>query len=560
MLTTLRIKNLALVEDLTIDFNSGFNALTGETGAGKSVIIGGIQLLIGGRADKSIIRSGSEKCLIEAVFNVSGLIDEIEEILQELGLEPCEDEELIIRRSLTINGSSRQFINGSPCSVKNLATIGAHLVDIHGPHDAQSLNDPRRQLNIVDSCGDYQSLKSEFCQLSQDKQSLIKANSELAMDEQEFTRRLEILQFQIQEIQEAQLTPDDEENLENAYQRASNAAQIHTLCQEANHLLNDSEPSALNLIHQVGRSLNQVEQLDQQSSHLSQLSQEIAVLIAELISEISSYAENLELDPSQLQDLEQKFSNLQSLRKKYGNSISEILSFADNAREKLQSLEQREQQIDEFNQKIGLIDKERVQLAKKLSKKRARILTPLSKDIQIHLNDLGFKQNNFEIQMESLDDPLPENLYSSGMDKIEFMFSPNPGEPLKPLKSVASSGELARVMLGIKTVLASNDSIPLLVFDEVDANVGGETSSIVGEKLRMIGKDRQTICITHLAPVAAAADSHYMVEKEVVAGRTISNVRGLDLDERKNEIARMLGGSDSEILEHAKALLKKSSH
>ncbi len=559
MLTTLRIKNLALVEDLTIDFHHGFNALTGETGAGKSVIIGGIQLLIGGRADKSVIRSGCEKCLIEAVFNVSGLIDKIEEALQELGLEPCDDDELIIRRSLSASGSSKQFVNGSPCSVKNLAMIGAHLVDIHGPHDAQSLNKPGRQIDIVDSCGDFEDLKMRLAELSAEKQTLIQANTELAMDEQEFTRQVEILQFQVQEIQNAQLSPEDEDNLEGAYQRASNAAQINTLCQEAIHNLSESETSVLNLIHQVGRALNQVEQLDTQSAHLGNLSQEVSVLITELKNEINNYIENLELDPSQLHELEEKFSNLQSLRKKYGNSIEEILDFANNAQTKLHSLEQREHQIEEFKKRIDEIDSVRINLAQKISTKRTKILKPLSKEIQSHLDDLGFKQNNFEINIETLNEPEAKSLYPTGMDKIEFMFSPNPGEPLKPLKSIASSGELARVMLGIKTVLASKDSIPLLVFDEVDANVGGETSSIVGEKLKAIGSNRQTICITHLAPVAAAADNHYLVEKNVSNGRTTSDVRELDKLSRNAEIARMLGGTDAEILEHAKALLKKAA-
>lgn len=555
MLTTLRIKNLALVDDLCVEFQPGFNALTGETGAGKSVIIGGIQLLIGGRADKSLIRSGQNQCLVEALFDVSQLIDALDNTLMDLGLEPCEENTLTIKRSISNAGSSRQFINGSPCTVKTLAQVGSLLVDIHGPHDAQSLNDNKRQLEIVDACANSSKPKSLLADLTHQKNQLIRSNAELAMDDQEFSRQVEILEYQIQEIKSANLTPEDEDNLENQYQKAANAAQIHSLCQEADYYISESEASVQSIIHQISKSLNQVSQFDQDASHLTGLIDQISALTSELSHDIHSYTDNIELDPNHLHQLEQKFSLLQTLKKKYGQSIQDILDFAHAAEQKLDTLQNRELQLEQFKEKLNALDKERLAAAHSLSKKRRKVISQLSKQIQSHLNDLGFNQNHFEIQMDSTPEVHPDSLPVSGFDKIEFLFSPNPGEPLKPLKSIASSGELARVMLGIKTVLAANDAIPLLVFDEVDANVGGETAPVVGQKLRKIGENRQTLCITHLAPVAAAADNHFLVEKSVYKGRTTTRLAQLTPTSRTKEIARMLGGSSTTILNHAKSLL-----
>lgn len=557
MLTTLRIKNLALVDDLTVEFQPGFNALTGETGAGKSVIIGGIHLILGGRADKSLIRSGTDRCIVEAVFDVTSMADSMDTILQDLALEPCEENELHIKRSISTQGSSKQFINGSPCPVNSLSRIGKELVDIHGPHDAQSLNDPKRQIDIVDACGSFNDLRMQLSDLSLERSRLVSENNELAMDDHEFSRQLEILQFQVQEIQESGLQADDEENLENAYQRASNSAHIQTLCQELDFLLSSGDQSVITQLQQVHRTIDQMAQLDSDSSHLLDLCQQVSILSSELESEIQDYASNLDLDAEQLLELEKKFSNLQSLKKKYGPSIPEILDFGHKAEMKLQALQQREELIAQFQANLDKIDNERIKIAKKISKKRNELVKPLSKEIQLHLADLGFKQNDFEIYIESENDPDPKTMSVRGLDRIEFQFSPNPGEPLKALKAIASSGEMARVMLGIKTVLASKDSIPLLIFDEVDANVGGETASVVGEKLKKIGQNRQTICISHLPPVAAAAETHFVVEKSVQQGRTISNVSPLNKKDRINEIARMLGGTNQEIILHAKALLKK---
>lgn len=555
MLTTLRIKNLALVDDLTVHFQPGFNALTGETGAGKSVIIGGIQLLLGGRADKSLIRTGTDQCVVEAAFDVSKLIDEIDELLEELGLEPCEDGQLLIRRAVNAGSGSRQFINGSPCSVNSLAQVGERLVDIHGPHDAQSLMDNKRQADIVDACAGLLDQRSELTEINRERSSLVRSNAELALDEAEFARQVEILEFQINEIQSANLENEGEESLDQAYQRVSNAARIQELCQEASYHLSEGETSALTLLHQTVRTLSQVAHFDEKAESLHQMGEQVSMLAAELASEIENYAGSVDLDPARLHELERQFASLQSLKKKYGKTVGEILEFGHRANEKLNQLQHREAQIAEFQERIAAIDKRRLAIAAKLSSERLKAAAPMAEAIQSHLADLGFRQNKFEIAVHPDVNIRPESMGPRGYDTIEFLFSPNPGEPLKPLKSVASSGEMARVMLGIKTVLAAQDSIPLLVFDEVDANVGGETAAIVGQKLKQIGQNRQTICITHLAPVAAAADNHFFVSKDVRDGRTTSNVSFLDRDQRIREIARMLGSTGKEALSHAESLL-----
>ncbi|MCD8534589.1 MAG: DNA repair protein RecN [Verrucomicrobia bacterium] len=424
MLTTLRIKNLALVEDLSVEFCPGFNALTGETGAGKSVIIGGLQLVLGGRADKSLIRSGTDQCVIEAVFDMSDMIEAIDDLLQELGLEPCEDNQLLLRRTIQANGSSRQFVNGSPCTVSHLSKIGGQLVDIHGPHDHQSLQENKKQLDILDASGNLQELKSQLASLTRERNSLVQANAELAVNDQEFARQVEILEFQAQEIQSAQLHPDEEETLENAYQRATNATRIHDLCQEAAFYLQNGEPSALHFIHSASKALHQTASMDPEASHLADLARQTANLADELTREIESYVENLEVDPSQLQSIEMRYSNLQSLKKKYGRSVGEILAFGRQAQEKLMHLQQREQQIENFKTLIENLDSRRMDIASNLSQQRSRIAPPLAEAIQSHLNDLGFKQNQFEIHVLANPRISGDRLGSHGFDAVEFMFPP----------------------------------------------------------------------------------------------------------------------------------------
>ena len=557
MLATLRIKNLALVSDLTLELEPGLNVITGETGAGKSVIIGALNLVLGQRADRTLIRSGEESCTVEAIFDVTKLRSPLSEYLQENGLESCEENQLLIKRSFTNAGTNRQFINGSATTLSVLAGLGDWLVDMHGPHDHQSLLYPVRQLAMVDAFGHLEGLRSEHArwvaQLNENKASV----AELVVDERLYAQQLDLLRFQVQEITAARLSETEEEPLQAEFHRASNASRLVELVQSALDVLSESDASLLSSAGLLGRTLQEFQRLDPSSASLAELHGQAVANWQELSTELSRYGDRLEIDPRRLAELEERLSLLQSLKRKYGGSLQEVIAFGEEAQQKLTRLEGREAELERLRAEIHRLESELWKSGGLLSGKRKTIAPKLSRDIVKQLTELGFRQSQFEIKLqtqtreESVGSPR-----ASGLDEVEFQFAPNPGEPARPLRAIASSGEMARVMLAIKTVLAAQDDVPVLVFDEVDANVGGETAQVVGQKMAQIAAQRQVLCITHLAPVAAAAGVHYLVSKEVRNGRTLSAIDRLDRGQRITEIARMLGGQSNAARQHAEALLE----
>ena len=561
MLTDLRIKNLALVDDLTIQFGPGYNAVTGETGAGKSIVIGALGLVLGERADRTLLRDGSEQCSVEAIIDVTSLGDDFHAHLEESGVEPCEEDQLLLKRTFSGTGSNRQFVNGSPTSLTVLASVGEWLVDIHGPHDHQSLLKSVRQLEILDAYGDLAQQRRAFANKVDERASLIAEKTSLIVDEDAYERELDLLRFQVNEIEAAQLQPDEEEGLEQSYQRATNSARLAELAGEAKLLINGAEPSAEDLINNAGRSLQQMADLDEGAGVLLDQQSQLREQFSELATAVEDYAERLNLDPEQLRLIEERYNLVHSLKRKYGGSLREVIAFGEEASRRLAELEGRDEALAKLNGQLEQIDHTIQSLGQALSEARKQVAPKLVQEAERQLNYLGFLQSRFDVEIV---DPRElgqaDGAYSrTGFDQIEFLFAPNPGEPFKPLKSIASSGEMARVMLALKTVLASQDSIPILVFDEVDANVGGETASVVGEKMMQIGAKRQVLCITHLAPVAAAGTAHYLVEKEVEDGRTITRVLPLDENGRVTELTRMLGGSGEAARQHAEELLRKPS-
>jgi DNA repair protein RecN (Recombination protein N) len=560
MLTTLRIKNLALVSDLTLELQPGYNVITGETGAGKSIILGALNLVLGERADRTLIRSGEESCGVEAVFDVKGLRSPLKLFLEENGLEPCEDHQLVLKRTFTGSGTNRQFINGSPTSLATLAALGEWLVDMHGPHDHQSLLHPARQLAILDAFGKLEAEREAFGELIRRRSAVEAEKSGLIVDEKMYAQQLDLLRFQVQEISTARLQPGEDETVEEEFLRASNAAKLLQLSQAALDVLSESDSSLLVQSGAVGRLLAELQRVDAGATNLVELHGQVTEIIRELQSAVSHYADKVDVDPARLGELEERLNLLQSLKRKYGASLAEVIAFGEAAATKLQSLESRDAELARLNAALEKLDTEISQAGKKLSAARKKVIPPLAKAVSRQLEDLGFKQGKFEVQQtqrsaEGHPDKKPA-ASASGFDEIEFQFAPNPGEPAKPLRAIASSGEMARVMLALKTVLAAEDNIPVLVFDEVDANVGGETANAVGEKMKEIAARRQVFCITHLPQVAAAADAHYVVAKQVKNGRTISEISLLDKNSRVTELARMLGGQSEAARKHAGALLK----
>jgi DNA repair protein RecN (Recombination protein N) len=560
MLTTLRIKNLALVTDLTIELQPGYNVITGETGAGKSIVIGALSLVLGERADRTLIRSGSDSCSVEAVFDVSRLRTPLAGFLEQNGLEPCEDGQLVLKRTFTNTGTNKQFINGSPTSLSVLSQAGQWLVDIHGPHEHQSLLNPTTQLAILDAFGGLEKERDAFGELVRRRAGLEREKTVLVVDEKTYAQQLDLLRFQVNEIAAARLQPNEEGQVEQDYQRASNSAKLLQLSQAALDLLNESEASVLTQAGIVGRTLQELQRVDASAKSLLELHGQGVSALHDLLTAISHYADKLDTDPQRLGELEERLNLIQTLKRKYGSTTMEILSFGEGARHKLQNLEQRDAELGRINADLEKIDAQLWRAGQELSNKRGKVIPNLSKAASKQLAELGFKQSRMDVTLTTvLPGASPENgarFSQQGLDTVEFQFAPNPGEPARPLRDIASSGELARVMLALKTVLASEDQIPVLVFDEVDANVGGETANAVGQKMHQIAKQRQVLCITHLPQVAATASAHYVVSKQVKAGRTVSEITLLEKQERVTELARMLGGQSDAARKHAEALLR----
>jgi DNA repair protein RecN (Recombination protein N) len=557
MLTTLRIKNLALVSDLTLELQPGLNVITGETGAGKSILIGGLNLVLGGRADRTLIRSGEETCAVEAVFDVRELKAPLLAFLDENGVEPCEDFQLVLRRTFTAVGANRQFINGSPTTLQTLARLGEWLVDIHGPHDHQSLLHTARQLSILDAFGGLQEVRGRFAALVRARAAIEAEKAALVVDEKTYAQQLDLLRFQVREITDAGLRADEDGQIEADHQRASNAARLIELSRLALGILTDDENAVQTQLGVLGRQLHELQRLDPAGGAFVEIHAQAASALQELQGALTRYADRVDLDPERLRELEERLNLIQSLKRKYGATLPDVIAFGTTAAAKLASLEQRDTVLARLNGDLTKIDSEILRAGGELTARRTKLIPPLNRAVVKQLAALGFQQSEFSValQSQSQNSNPKAHLLSSGMDAVEFQFAPNPGEPLRPLRAIASSGEIARVMLALKTVLAAVDEIPVLVFDEVDANIGGETAAVVGEKMRQIARQRQVLCITHLAPVAAHGDVHFVVTKELKGGRTISEVALLKKPERVSELARMLGGQSEAAREHARTLL-----
>ena len=558
MLTDLRIKNLALVNDLAIQFSPGYNSITGETGAGKSILIGALGLVLGERADRTLIRDGDDHCSVEAIIDVAGLGKAFHSHLEQNGIEPCEENQLFLKRSFSASGGNRQFVNGSPTTLNILASIGEWLVDIHGPHDHQSLLKTARQLEILDAYGGLEKQRSDFAALVDERVALASQKAELIVDEDAYARELDLLRFQVSEIESAQLKPDEEPELEQAFQRATHSARLAELAAEARQLIDDREPSVSELTSELGRALQEMAGIDAGAESLLAEQSLLSGQLADLGTAVTDYAERLSLDPAQMKQVEERYNLVQTLKRKYGSTLAEVLAFGESAAKRLAALEGRDEELARLNEETAKLDEQIQTLGQALSAKRKAIAPKLVKEAEQQLSDLGFLQSRFDVEII---DPgelgqAQATVSRTGFDRIEFLFAPNPGEPFKPLKAIASSGEMARVMLALKTVLVSQDSIPVLVFDEVDSNIGGETAGVVGEKMKRIGARRQVLCITHLAPVAAAGHRHYLVSKEIVEGRTLTRVVQLDDTSRVEELTRMLGGGGAAARQHAEELLK----
>ena len=554
MLTSLRIQNLALVEELTWGISPGFTAITGETGSGKSIIIGALKLLLGERADKSLLRTGAESCTVEAVFDSEDAA-RLNPQLEEQGIET--GDELILKRTFSANGANKQFINCCATTLSVLKSIGDSLVDLHGPHDHQSLLSCDKQLDLLDayaggsSRAGADSLRGEYLAAYRQLNQLVAEHADLSSSEASLEREIDLLKHQAREIDSAQLTAEEEESLLARYTVATNSRRLIELSSRITLRLAEDEDSALVALGEVQRLFRDLERTDPASAEMGRSFASAIGDLEEVARSIQHYSANLDIDAEQLASLEERVTLVETLKRKYGRTVAEVIAFSENVNARLHKIESRGAELERLSRAIVDARARLQEIGAKLSRKRLAAAPKLAKEITSQLRSLGFMKSEFDIALV----PSP-NPTAAGLESVEFLFAPNLGEPAKPLKAIASSGEISRVMLAVKTSLAAQDRIPLLIFDEIDANVGGEIAHAIGAKMQSLGTDHQVLCITHLPQVAALARTQFVVTKDYANERTVSRLTEVSAKARVEEIARMLGGQSDSALAHAKALLK----
>ena len=539
MLTHLHVKNLALIREAEIDFTEGLNILTGETGAGKSIVIGSVSLALGGRVAKDMVRPGADYGLAELVFLVNR--KKQREKLLELGITP-EDDTVIISRKI-LEGRSINKINGETVTLSQLKEAAALLIDIHGQHEHQSLLQKKKHLEILDEFAkeELEPVKEKLAAAYREWKDLKKTLSEAQMDEESRLREISLLEFETDEIEKAELTEGEDEELERRYRRMTNGRRLLEAAGNAYALTGYEEETGAGTA--VGRAVRELQSVlslaDEELSALASQLSDVDGLLNDFNRELSDYLTSLEFDEREFAETEERLNQLNYLKSRYGHTIGEILAYQQKQQERLAALQDYDRYLQELEERLGQAERELGELCERASEIRKRFAEVLCGKIREHLQDLNFLNVEFEMSFEEL----PEYT-AQGRDSAEFLISTNPGEPLRPLMKIASGGELSRIMLAIKTVLADRDEIDAVIFDEIDVGISGRTAQKVSEKMMLIGRTRQVICITHLAQIAAMADSHYRIEKTVEDGGTRTQIRRLDERESVEELARILGGAE----------------
>ena len=539
MLTHLHVKNLALIREAEIDFTEGLNILTGETGAGKSIVIGSVSLALGGRVAKDMVRPGADYGLAELVFLVNR--KKQREKLLELGITP-EDDTVIISRKI-LEGRSINKINGETVTLSQLKEAAALLIDIHGQHEHQSLLQKKKHLEILDEFAkeELEPVKEKLAAAYREWKGLKKTLSEAQMDEESRLREISLLEFETDEIEKAELTEGEDEELERRYRRMTNGRRLLEAAGNAYALTGYEEETGAGTA--VGRAVRELQSVlsleDEELSALASQLSDVDGLLNDFNRELSDYLTSLEFDEREFAETEERLNQLNYLKSRYGHTIGEILAYQQKQQERLAALQDYDRYLQELEERFGQAERELGELCERASEIRKRFAEVLCGKIREHLQDLNFLNVEFEMSFEEL----PEYT-AQGRDSAEFLISTNPGEPLRPLMKIASGGELSRMMLAIKTVLADRDEIDAVIFDEIDVGISGRTAQKVSEKMMLIGRTRQVICITHLAQIAAMADSHYRIEKTVEDGGTQTQIRRLDERESVEELARILGGAE----------------
>ena len=564
MLVQLHIENYALVDRAVVEFGPGFNVLTGETGAGKSMIIGALGLALGQRAHTDMLRAEDKPTLVEALFDVAAY-PHLSELLHALGIT-VEDATLLLKRVLTKSGS-RCYINAQLATVAMLQQAGQCLVGILGQHQQQTLLQREQQLALLDNFGKLTEESVALQHAYQHYHTLEQHYRRIRQEEQQRQQRLDLLQFQLQEIAQAQLQPGEEERLTQERHLLLNAERLYALSQDAYAALYRDETSALTMLATALEKLTQLTTLDASQQHLHADLQQSYYLIEEVARSLLAYGERMEVDPARLQAIDDRLVEIARLQRKYGPTISAILQYHEKLRREQQDWERHGERLTELTAELGRARQALKSLAITLSDKRRQAAERLQHVVQHELQELNMANTVFQVAHTLRYHPQGElrvgtervTLTADGIDEVEYLFSPNPGQPPKPIARIASGGELSRVMLAMKSILAREDQIPTLIFDEVDAGIGGKTAKIVGEKLRHIARSHQVFCITHLPQIASQGEQHYRIAKSVQANHTATDIQPLNFTERIEEIARMSGGKEITDItrRHAKEMLTR---
>lgn len=551
MLISLHVKNLALISETEVTLGEGLNILSGETGAGKSIIIGSINLALGARADKDMIRTGSDYALVELVFQVTD--DAMQQEIRALEIPVEEDGIIIIQRRIQPNRNLFR-ICGETVTAKQIKALAELLIDIHGQHEHQSLLYKKNHMEILDSfAGEALSkIKEELREKYQLYAQLKKELTEFCVDDSAKAKELSLAEFEYQEIEDAGLTAGEDEELERDYRRMANSRQIVGAADKAYQLTGNGEQSAADAVGYAVRELRSVESYDDRARELADELDNIDALLSDFNREIAEYMADMEFDGERFAQMEERLNLLNHLKLKYGDSIQAVLQYQADLGEKIERLKNADAYKAQLETRLAELETKLMNLCQKASKVRSKEAAKLEKDMIAALTDLNFLDVKFEIQVRR-----KEEMASNGYDDVEFMISTNPGEPLKSLGNVASGGELSRIMLAIKTVLASRDRIPTMIFDEIDTGISGKTAWKVSEKLGRLAQSHQIICITHLPQIAAMADNHYKIAKQAVDNKTVTDIVQLDGAESVDELARMLGSDEitDTVRENARELI-----
>ncbi|HEY3281111.1 MAG TPA: DNA repair protein RecN, partial [Armatimonadota bacterium] len=561
MLTEIQIRNFALIDRVDLRFQPGLNVLTGETGAGKSIVIDAIGTILGERAGADLIRTGAERASIQASFS----LDAPEGVDVEgsgtesgsLAVEMAEEGQLLISRELVRNGRASIRVNGRPATLGTVREVSASLLDLHGQHEHQSLLDPKTHRQVLDSLAGKEalSLVQTVGRLYREAESLRSERRRLRMDERQRSRQVDLLRFQVSEIDAAHVSPGEEDTLQADRTRLGGAEKLAAALEETVALLAGGEAAVEDVLGSAASRLRGVLPLDAALAPSSEALEGALIQIQEAVHDLRAYQESVEFNPERLSQIEERLDLLKGLKRKYGDSLEEVLEFRERAAQELGELESSEERTAELDAVLEKADANLRAACASLTNVREACVSGLEQAVQCELSDLGMEKTRFQVSIQ------PSQPGETGADDIEFLLSPNPGEPVKPLARIASGGEISRIMLALKSVALSGyrnsaPHVPTMIFDEIDVGIGGRTATVLARKLRLLGRRAQVICVSHLPQVAAAADHHLSISKESEAERTRVTVREVSGEPRTEEIARMLGGIDSRAAtEHARQML-----